>query len=165
MNAPEQKVSDDLVVSLAYVLKLDDGQEIDRSDQNSPLEFLQGHSNIIPGLEKELYGMKVGEEKKVSIEPALAYGEYQPGSDQELSRDLFPEDQELLLGMGFHLRDSQGEVHDVYITDIQQDHVVVDSNHPLAGETLHFYVKIADLREATEEELTHGHVHGPGHNH
>lgn len=158
-------VADNVVVSLNYVLNLDDGAEVDRSE-GEPLQFLQGHGQIIPGLEKALYGMGIGDAKKVIIEAAEAYGEYDEEDMQLMPRTAFPDDIELEEGMGLYLRDTQsGQRVQAFIAEIMPDEVLLDFNHPLAGETLHFQVEIADLRAATSEELAHGHVHAPGHSH
>lgn len=158
-------VADDIVVSLNYVLNLEDGEEVDRSD-GEPLQFLQGHGQIIPGLEKALYGMTVGDTKNVVIEAAEAYGEYDEEDMQLMPRASFPDDIELEEGMGLYLRDTQsGQRVQAFVAEIMPSEVLLDFNHPLAGETLHFQVEIADLRAATSEELSHGHVHIPGHSH
>ena len=155
-------VADDLVVSMDYTLRLDDEEIIDSSAGREPLEFLQGHGQIIPGLEQALYGMVVGEEKKVVIAPRDGYGERDSNAVQEIPRDSFPADVELEPGMALELRDSSGQPLVAFIADVRPDSVLLDLNHPLAGETLHFNVSIADLRAATSEELIHGHVHGAG---
>lgn len=166
MNTKNITVADDLVVSLDYLLKLEDGEEIDRSDSDDPLQFLQGHGQIIPGLEKELYGMQIGEEKKVMVAPADGYGEFDPSNLDTVPRNIFPTDMALEKGQQLQLRDqNSGQVYQATVSEIKDEDVVLDFNHPLAGETLIFQVKIADLRSATSEELSHGHVHSPGHNH
>ena len=151
------EVKDDLVVSLDYTLRLEDGEVVDSSEGVEPLSFLQGRGQIIEGLERELYGMSEGDEKQVSVSPEEAYGQYEESRVQAVPRDTFPEDMELEEGMSVRLRDSQsGQQFDAYIDEIQSDQVILDFNHPLAGETLHFDVKIAGLREASDEELAHG---------
>lgn len=158
-------VKDDLVVSLEYTLRLDDGEVIDSSADREALQFLQGRGQIIAGLEQELYGMVVGEEKAVELAPADGYGEEDPDAFEVVDRDVFPADMELSEGMGLHMRDEAGEVVEAYVAEVRPDEVLLDLNHPLAGETLFFQVKIADLRAATSDELSHGHAHGPGHEH
>ncbi len=165
MNENPLTVADNMVVSLAYELKLDDGQTIDTADATDPLQYLQGANNIIPGLERELNGLKVGDEKTVVIAPADAYGEYDPEAMTFVPMSAFPKDFELEEGMGLQMRDSNtGEVVIAYVEDIQDDGVVLNLNHPLAGQTLHFQIKVVDLRPATSEELAHGHTHA-GHSH
>jgi FKBP-type peptidyl-prolyl cis-trans isomerase SlyD len=166
MNTENMTVDDNLVVTLDYQLKLEDGEEIDRSDSGDPFQFLQGHGQIIPGLEKELYGMQVGEEKQVTVAPADGYGEIDPSNRDSVPRNIFPADMELEKGQQLQLRDqNSGQIYQATVTEIKDEDVDLDFNHPLAGETLIFQVKIADLRSATSEELAHGHVHRPGHNH
>lgn len=166
MTNTKLTVKDDLVVSLAYTLRLDDGQVVDSATDQNPLEFLQGRGQIIPGLERSLYGMSVNDEKEVVVVPADGYGEEDPDEFEEMPRDAFPSDMNLTEGMGLRLRDAKsGQVFEAYIADIRPDSVLLDFNHPLAGETLYFQVKITALRQATKEELAHGHVHSPGHAH
>lgn len=161
MNNSPLTVADDMVVSLAYVLHLDDGDVIDSAGASDPLQFLQGANNIIPGLEKELYGMCVGDEKTVAVVPADGYGDYDPEAMNFVPMSAFPQDFDLEEGMGLQMRDSNtSEVVVAYVDDIQTDGVVLNLNHPLAGQTLHFQIQIVDLRTATNEELTHGHIHG-----
>jgi len=155
-------VADDVVVSMEYTLTVN-GELIDSSEETDPLEFLQGHQNIVPGLERELYGMKVGDTKKVTVAPEDAYGSVDKDAFLEISAKEFPEDIPLEVGVELDLRDEDGEILSATIAEIQGDNVILDLNHPLAGETLDFDVKIASLRTATEEELEHGHVHGHDH--
>lgn len=154
------KVADGMVVSLDYTLKLDDGEVIDSSDGREALQFLQGQGQIVPGLEQALYGMAVGEEKEVEVAPVDGYGETDPDAYQMVPRDVFPADMTLTEGMGLRMRDESGQPLEAYVADIRPEGVLLDFNHPLAGETLFFHVKIAGLRSGTAEELAHGHVHG-----
>lgn len=166
MSTENLTVADNMVVSMDYTLTLDGGEVIDSSEGRDPLEFLHGRGQIIPGLEKALYGMAVGDAKKVSVTPAEGYGEPDDDAFQLYPRDAFPGDMELTEGMGLHMRDTEsGQVIEAYIHEIRPADVVLDFNHPLAGETLYFDIKIANLRHATSEELEHGHVHGVGHAH
>ncbi|MBS1251698.1 MAG: FKBP-type peptidyl-prolyl cis-trans isomerase SlyD [Anaerolineales bacterium] len=153
-------VADDMVVSLEYTLRLEDGEIVDTSEGRDPLAYIQGQGNIIPGLEKAVAGMAVGDEKDVVVEPANGYGEADPDAYQEVPRNAFPSEMELTRGMGLSMRDRDtGEALEAYVAGIREDSVLLDFNHPLAGETLHFRVKVADLRSASDEELSHGHVH------
>lgn len=152
-------VKDDLVVGLNYTLRLDDGEVIDSSADREPLEFLQGHGQIIPGLEQELYGMAVGDEKSVEVAPEDGYGEHDPDAYQVVPVETFPADLQLTPGKRLNMRDQSGEVLAAYVAEIRSDGVLLDFNHPLAGEALIFDVKIASLREPTSEELAHGHAH------
>jgi len=166
VNTQNIKVSDNLVVTLDYVLALDDGEIIDRSVDSEPFQFLQGRGQIIKGLEKALYGMHVGDKKDVVVSPGDGYGEYNPTAMETMPRENFPSDMELEEGQELHMRDvDTNKVFPAYVSEIHPDRVVLDFNHPLAGEELFFSVKITDLREATPEELDHGHVHTHGHHH
>lgn len=165
MTNTDLTVEDGLVVSLDYTLRLDDGQVIDTTTDGDPLEFLQGGQQIIPGLEKALYGMGVGDEKDVELAPNEGYGQRNPDAVELVPPDAFPADLELTEGMGLQLRDPSGREVVAYVAEIRSDAVVLDLNHPLAGEKLFFAVKIADLRPATQDELDHGHAHEAGHEH
>jgi FKBP-type peptidyl-prolyl cis-trans isomerase SlyD len=163
MTEMSLSVADDMVVSLDYTLRLDDGQTIGTSEGQEPLELLQGHGQVMPGLERALYGMTVGDEKDVVVAPANGFGERNPDAFELVPLDTFPPEMTLTPGMGLKMRDQVGQVFKVYVADIRPDGVLLDFNHPLAGETLYFHVKIADLRPATSEELAHGHPHSAGH--
>jgi len=166
MSVEKQIVADNLVVSLNYQLSLDNEEVIDYSEKDEPLEYLHGYKNIIPGLESQLTGMAIGEEKKVSVAPEQGYGTIDPEGVTEYPRDTFPDSLKLEVGEPISMRDSEsGESFQAYVTEIHPEKVMLDFNHPLAGETLHFKVRIAGLREPTSEELSHGHVHQAGHNH
>ncbi len=158
-------IEDGLVVSLAYSLRLDDGEEIDSAPSDDPLIYLHGAQNIIPGLEEALSGMKIGDTRKVSVEPGSAYGEVDPEAVQFIPYENFPDDIDLEEGLELRLVDEKsGHQMEAYISELRDDGALVDMNHPLAGETLHFDVEIVGLRRATEDEIAHGHVH-TGHTH
>lgn len=161
----QMTVQDGMVVSLDYSLRLNSGDVIDSSADGEPLMFLQGAGQIIPGLEQALYGMAMGEEKQVTVAPADGYGEMDPEGVQFFPASAFPEEMELEVGMALQAQDDSGHTYTVYVTDIQDDGVLMDFNHPLAGETLHFQTKIVGLRPATDEEMAHGHAHAHGHSH
>jgi FKBP-type peptidyl-prolyl cis-trans isomerase SlyD len=135
---------------------------VDSTQEQDALEFLQGAGQIIPGLEQALYGMSVGEKKEVELAPAEGYGDKNPEAFQEVPKDIFPDDMTLTPGTGLQLRDQSGKVVVAYVAEVRPETVVLDLNHPLAGETLHFEVEISDLRPATSEEVAHGHAHGAG---
>lgn len=159
-------VADNVVVSMDYTLRLDNGEIVDSSEGRGPLEYLQGHSQIIPGLERELAGMAVGEAKDVAVAPTDGYGERSADEMQLVPHDAFPDELKLTEGMALQVREAEtGRPLEAYVAKIQENGVVLDFNHPLAGATLHFAVKIAGLRPATSEELEHGHAHGAGHAH
>lgn len=161
------KIKDGVVVSLDYTLRLDDGEIVDSSEAAGPLEYLHGYGQIIPGLEKALVGLIVGDSKKVVVPAAEAYGEVDMEAFEIVSRSMFPDDMELEEGLVLSLRDMEtDEPFDATIAEIRETEVMLDFNHPLAGETLYFEVSIPALRNATADELAHGHAHGPeGHHH
>ena len=149
-------VQDDVCVSIEYTLRLDDGEVIDSSEGRGPLEFIQGRGQIISGLERALYGMALGDEKEIAVAPDDAYGAFDSELLEILPRSVFPAEMELDEGMGLRMRTRDGRAVVVYVRDADDDNVTVDLNHPLAGKTLHFSVRIAGLREATPEELAGG---------
>jgi FKBP-type peptidyl-prolyl cis-trans isomerase SlyD len=154
-----ETVSDDKVVSLDYTLKVD-GETIDSSDENDPIQFIQGQGHIIAGLEKQLYGMSVGESRRITVPAKEGYGEMDQNAFADVPRSEFPKNIPLEPGVALQMQDQDGAVLDAYIAEVGKDTVRLNFNHPLAGKELHFNVKIVDLRDATEEELEHGHVHG-----
>jgi FKBP-type peptidyl-prolyl cis-trans isomerase SlyD len=158
-------VADDQVVSLDYTLRLEDQTIVDTSAGQEPLEFLQGHGQIIPGLEQALYGMAIGEEKEVKVLPEEGYGQRDSDAFQQIPSDALPPDLKLDPGMMLELVDSTGQPIPATVAEVHPNSVLLDLNHPLAGETLYFQAKIAGLRVATNEELAHGHAHGSGHGH
>jgi FKBP-type peptidyl-prolyl cis-trans isomerase SlyD len=153
------------VVTLHYTLKDNDGAIIDQSDDDSFLD-LHGAMNIIPGLEKALTGKTVGEEFSVKVSPEEGYGVKQADRIQEVPKEMFENSDDIQVGTQFHAQSPDGQAVVVTVTEVKDDAVVVDANHALAGVELNFDVKIIDIREASEEEMAHGHVHGPhGHSH
>ena len=159
------KVGKDKVVLMHYTLKNDAGDVIDSSDGGDPLPFLQGHGNIIPGLESALEGSKAGDKLDVSIEPKDAYGELMKDAIQEIPKSALKGIDEVKVGMQLQSQDQDGNAFLVSVTKIEDDKITVDANHPLAGQTLHFSVSIESVRKAEAEELSHGHVHADGHHH
>ena len=157
-----EKVSNGKVVAFSYELKNNKGETLEKSDQ--PLEYLHGNNNIIPGLEKEMEGLAVGDQKDVTVKPSDGYGEYDKELRFEVPRKNFPAEIEIQAGMEFQTETENGPMI-VTITEVKPDIIVVDGNHPLAGQQLHFDVTIQSIREATEQEMNHGHVHHGGHNH
>lgn len=155
-------IADGMVVSVHYTLKAEDGEVIDSSEGEEPLMYLHGAGNIVPGLEKQLTGHNVGERIKAVVAPEDGYGEHSGDEPQMVPRAKFPEEADLYEGMEVMAQADEGEMIPMWIVGLTDDHVLVDENHPLAGMTLHFDVEIADIRAATEEELAHGHPHGPG---
>jgi FKBP-type peptidyl-prolyl cis-trans isomerase SlyD len=163
-NMSKDSVQNDVVVSMEYTLHVD-GEKIDSSEGQDPLQFLVGYGNIISGLEREMMGMKVGESKDVIIQPADAYGEFDEEAFMDVPRDQFPQDMPLEEGLELTVRDDGGQTRYARVEAIDGDVVTLNFNHPLAGDELHFSVKVTDLREPTTEELEHGHVHQGGHHH
>lgn len=159
-----EKVAANKVVTISYTLRDDDGEIIDSSDDGAPLVYLHGASNIVPGLEEELEGAARGDSINASVPPEKGYGP-RIGEAQEVPRKLFPAEAELVAGMQVVAHDDEGRQIPFFITGIGEETVTVDPNHPLAGETLHFAVKIEAMRDATEEEVAHGHPHGEGGHH
>jgi FKBP-type peptidyl-prolyl cis-trans isomerase SlyD len=157
-------VKDGVVVSMEYTLHVD-GELMDTSDGQGPLQFLAGHGNIIPGLESEMRGMKVGDSKDIVVQPANGYGEFDDEAFMNVTRNQFPKDMELAEGVELTVRDDEGNARYARIDNIADDVVTLNFNHPLAGDELHFHVKVVGLREPNAEELEHGHVHEDGHHH
>ncbi len=158
------KVAANTVVSLEYSLHLGDGAVIDSSKGGGPLTYLHGSGQIIPGLEKQLAGMEKGESKQVKVAPSDGYGERDPQAVQQVSKEMFG-GKEIKPGDELVAVDDQQNEIPVRIEAVTGDTVTVDFNHPLAGKTLHFEVTVAEVRAATEEELSHGHVHAHGDHH
>jgi FKBP-type peptidyl-prolyl cis-trans isomerase SlyD len=154
----KRTVGDNDVVSLEYTLTVD-GEVVDSSEGHGPIEYIQGRGQIIPGLEKEVYGMAVGESKEVAVAPAEGYGEEDPNAFVEVPRSEFPPEIPVEVGTPLQLRDQQGQVFDAVIAEVRDDAALLNFNHPLAGKTLNFHIKVIGVREATAEELDHGHVH------
>lgn len=152
------------VVSIHYTLKGDAGEVIDSSAGGEPLAYLHGHGNLVPGLERELTGKSAGDKLQVKIPPADGYGEYDQTLVQRVPRRTLKGVANVKVGMRLHAQTDQGP-KPVTVTRITGDMVTLDGNHPLAGKNLNFDVEIATVREATEEELSHGHVHGAGGHH
>ncbi len=155
------QIVENRVITLNYILKDDEGNIIDSAEDGS-FAYLHGAANIIPGLEHALLGKSAGDELSIAIEPNQGYGERNEDMSQVVPRDMFDTDEEIKIGMQFHAESPDGQPLSVTVTDISDKEVTVDGNHPLAGVNLNFEVKILDIREATEEELEHGHVHGAG---
>lgn len=158
------KVADQTVVSINYTLTNDEGQVLDSSEGKAPLAYLHGTGSIIPGLESALSGHDVGDELNVTIPPADAYGEVDQQMIQPVPRDRFGGVDKIEPGMQFQASTPAGP-RIVRVIEVSDDSVTIDANHPLAGQTLNFAVSIVGIRQATEEEISHGHVHGPDGHH
>ena len=159
------QIESNSVVTLHYTLKDNDGNIIDQSDDGSFL-YMHGAMNIIPGLENALAGKSAGDEISVKVLPEEGYGVKDDARIQEVPKDMFDSADEIQVGVQFHAQGPDGSAVVVTVIEVKDDAVVIDANHALAGVDLNFEVKIVDVREASEEEIEHGHVHGPhGHQH
>ncbi len=152
-------IGDNLVVSMHYKLTDDDGNVLDSSEGKQPLAYLHGAGNIIPGLENALVGKVAGDSLQVRVEPAEGYGEVMPELVQTIDKSAFQGVDSVEVGMAFQAQAQDGSVQRIVVKEIDGDKVTIDGNHPLAGVTLNFDVQIVGVREATEEELAHGHPH------
>ena len=155
------QISDNKVALIHYTLTSTEGEVIDTSEGAEPLAYLHGHNNLISGLEQELSGKQQGDKLNVSVEPEQAYGPVVEEMIQTVPRDAFTGVEEINIGMRFEASTAGGPVS-VVVTEVSDETVTVDGNHPLAGKTLNFAVEVVEVREASEDELAHGHVHGPG---
>ena len=153
-----QIVQDNQVVTLDYEMIVED-ETLESTEEGEPIVFIQGLGQIIPGLEGALYGLKVGDQKTVTIQPEDAYGEYDPESLQEVKIEEFSEEVPLDVGTFLDLKDDEDEVLSAQIIAADEETVTLDFNHPLAGKTLTFKITVTNLRPPTDEELDHGHVH------
>ncbi|ATX81180.1 FKBP-type peptidyl prolyl cis-trans isomerase [Mariprofundus ferrinatatus] len=155
------QISNHKVVSFHYTLTNDSGDVIDSSSGGEPLVYLHGEQNIIPGLENALDGKSIGDSLQVTIEAADGYGEYNPALTQVVPSEMFQGVDNIEVGMQFQAETSEG-VQVIRVAEVDGDNVTIDGNHPLAGERLHFDVTVEEIRESTDEEREHGHVHAEG---
>lgn len=155
------QISKDTVVLIDYTLTDDAKETLDSTEGQEPLAYLHGGHNLIEGLEDALDGKNPGDELKVSVPPEKAYGDVDPQRVQAFPRSEFEGIENLEVGMHLEMQTEEGEQL-VFVTEVAEDQVTLDGNHPLAGETLHFDVKVVEVRAATEDELSHGHAHAPG---
>lgn len=159
------QISKGKVAIIDYVLKGDNGEVLDAS-KNGDFAYLHGADNIISGLEDALEGKQVGDELQVRVEPKDGYGARDPDRVQVVPRDMFEADDEIEAGIEFHAESPEGRMMIVKVTAVDGDEITIDGNHAMAGIDLHFNVSVIDVRDATEEEIEHGHVHatdGCGH--
>lgn len=148
------------VVTIDYTLTDDSGEVIDSSKGGNPLDYIHGIGALIPGLEQALEGRSAGDHVEVQVQPVDAYGEHDPSLVQVVPRTVF-EGEDLEVGMHYRSTSEQG-TRIITVTRVEGDDVTIDGNHPLAGMTLNFNVDVVNVREASTEEIEHGHVHGPG---
>lgn len=153
------KIAQDKVAEIEYVLKVE-GEIVDQSEAGDPLVYLHGHNNIIPGLEQALEGHEPGDQVTVTVAPEDGYGERDDENVQVLPRADFDDDVEV--GASYFAQSDDGSVNPFTVVSVSGDDVTVDFNPPLAGQTLNFEVTVKDVRDATAEELEHGHAHGDG---
>jgi len=158
------EITADRVVTIHYTLKDDTGTVLDSSAGGEPLAYIQGHGNLVPGLEKALEGKQGGETLAVSLAPADGYGVRDAALVQRVPKRTLQGSGEIKKGMQFQARTDDG-MRLFTVTAVVGDMVTLDGNHPLADQTLHFNVQVVSVREATSEELEHGHVHGAGGHH
>lgn len=160
------KIQDGHVVAIEYTLKAEDGSLIDTSEGDEPLVYLHGSGQIVPGLESALLGRIVGDKVAVEVKPEEGYGPRMNDRVMTVPRSQLPEGPDPEVGMQLEAVGRRGEHMILWVTDVAADTVTLDGNHPLAGVTLFFDVEVREVREATDEEKTHGHAHGPdGHHH
>jgi FKBP-type peptidyl-prolyl cis-trans isomerase SlyD len=157
-------ISAQKVVYIHYTLTGEDGEVIDSSAGHAPLAYIHGMGNIIPGLENALTGKRAGDKLQVSIAPEEGYGERDESMIQAAPKDAFHGVEAIEPGMKFHAETPYG-AQLVTVLEVRDDEVILDGNHPMAGLTLNFDVEVAEVRDATPEELDHGHVHGEGGHH
>lgn len=158
------QIADRRVAQFHYTLTNDQGEVLDSSAGHEPLTYLHGKGNIVPGLEKALAGKQAGDKLKVAVPPDEAYGLQLPELIQIVPRGSFQGIADIQVGMRFQAETEHGPVM-VRVTQVNSDTVTVDGNHELAGQTLHFEIEIVEVRDASVEEVLHGHVHGAGGHH
>ena len=158
------QIASNKVVQIHYTLTDEEGELLDSSQGSDPMAYIHGMGNIISGLEDALTGRKVGDRFKVSVPPEEAYGLRDDELVQSVPKSAFQGVSEILPGMQFRAESSEG-MQLVTVIDVEDDSVMLDGNHPMAGMTLNFDVEVTGIRDATAEELDHGHVHGPGGHH
>lgn len=152
-------IEKDKVVSFHYTLKLDSGEVADSSMNREPLNFLVGNGQIIPGLENEMLGMSAGDKKVVTVQPENAYGKKDPALVQTVGRENIPDSINVEVGERLQGQSTDGHVVQGEIVNMDENSVDIDFNHPLADEVLTFDIEIVDVRDASAEELSHGHAH------
>lgn len=158
------QITKNSVVSFHYTLNDPDGKLLDTSAGREAFAYIQGHSMIVPGLERQLEGRKTGESLLAIVPASEGYGEIDPSLVHKVPVDRFG-DQKVEPGMQFQAGSEHGDMGVFTVISVNDGIVALNGNHPLAGVTLHFNVEITGVRAATEEELAHGHVHGPGGHH
>jgi FKBP-type peptidyl-prolyl cis-trans isomerase SlyD len=158
---PHMKIEKGRVVALDYSLHLGDGEVVDRSDPGEPLTYLHGEGEIVPGLETALEGLEAGQQKQVVVAPGEGYGDRDEERVQRVPRKAFPAGFVPEVGMELSAQGPDGEEVPFVVQKVEPDAVTIDLNHSLAGKTLHFDITVREVRDATPDELAHGHAHGP----
>jgi|TARA_B110000238_G_scaffold152287_1_gene164438 FKBP-type peptidyl-prolyl cis-trans isomerase SlyD len=154
------RVEEHAVVLIHYVLTNDDKEVLDSSEGQDPLAYLHGTGHLIPGLEAQLLGKTAGDKLDVTVQPGDGYGEFNEELVQVVPSDVFDGVESIEPGMQFQTSNEDGsDGETITVVSVENDEVTIDGNHTLAGVTLHFAVDIIEVREATAEELEHGHVH------
>ncbi|HHH30455.1 MAG TPA: peptidylprolyl isomerase [Polyangiaceae bacterium] len=161
-DSNNQVVAPGKVVSFDFVLTDEAGEELDRSTEGHPLVYLHGAQNIVPGLEAGLLGKAEGDSFDVVVPPSQGYGEPRGLKTQRILRSKFPEDAEIKKGARFLMQGPEGQPMQIWVTKVMGRQVHITAEHPLTGVTLRYTGTVGEVRDATEEEQTHGHVHGPG---
>ncbi len=154
------KIAKDCVVTLDYTLTDEDGEILDSSEGDEPLQYLHGHGDIVPGLERALQGHEPGDRVQVDVSPEDGYGEWDEDLVEIVGKEDFDDPEELEIGAQFEVDTDEG-VRIATVIEMEGNEITVDLNHPLAGMQLHFDVTVSEVRKASDEELAHGHVHGP----
>jgi len=153
------KITDNCIVFMNYTLTDDDGTTIDTNVGGDPMPYLHGGNNIVPGLEKELVGLETGSKVQVAVQPEEGYGPVIPEAIATIDKDAFGDIEDIQPGMQFQAQGPEGQIQIITIKEVTDEGILVDGNHPLAGKVLNFEVEITEVREATAEELEHGHPH------
>jgi FKBP-type peptidyl-prolyl cis-trans isomerase SlyD len=154
-----ERIADGMVVSLAYTMTVE-GEVIEESTADEPLDYLHGAQNIVLGLENALTGKAVGERVSVTLQPEDAYGEYDPEDIDEIDRSDIPDGEQIEPGMVLLLEDEEGYMFEATVAEVTARSVMLDFNDPLAGKVVTYDVEVLAVRPADEEELAHGHPHG-----
>lgn len=159
------RIADGKVVSIAYKLQNSQGQLLEEATPDDPMLYLHGHDNMVPGLEKELAGKAVGDRVITVVSPEEGYGAKQSKGEIPVPRDAFPSDADIFEGATF-ITEDQGRPMPIWVVRADAETVWIDTDHPLAGQNLHFAVEVLSIRTASPVELEHGHPHGAdGHAH
>jgi len=159
------QISQNTVAAIDYTLKDATGEVLDTSEGRQPLSYLHGAGNLVPGLESALEGSTEGDSLQVTVQPDEGYGQRDENLIQAVPKEAFSGVDQVEAGMRFQATDDQGQVRLVTVTEVADEEVTVDANHPLAGQELHFDVSVVEVREASSEEIEHGHVHDGSEDH